>query len=136
VSAEIVARGESLRQAFAEAVLGLFARVLDPAAVEPREIREVRAHGDTPEALLAHWIDECSYVHELEGFVCRSIDLPLLEVGPKDGGEPMRLYAFIHGEQLDPARHQPESTIKTVSPADITIRRMAQGFEIRLIVEA
>ena len=136
MSGEVVARGETLRQAFIEAMLGVFSRVVDPAAVEPREVREIRAHGGSPEALLAHWIDECCYVHEVEGFVCRAIDLALFDVEPKTGGEPMRLYAFVHGEQLDPSRHQPGRMIKPVSSADIAIEASGKGYEIRLSFEA
>jgi SHS2 domain-containing protein len=135
VSAEVLVRGGTIEQAFIEAVLGLFSRVVNPAVVEPREVREVRAHGDSPEALLAHWIDECSYVHEVEGFVCRAVDLVLFDVHPGTGGEPMRLYAFIHGEPLDPVRHQPGRMRKPASPADITIHPMADGYEIRLMLE-
>ncbi len=135
MSGEVVARGGTLRQAFIEAVLGLFSHVVNPAVVEPREVREIRAHGGSPAALLAHWIDECCYVHEVEGFVCRTIDLALFDVEPKTGGEPMRLYAFIHGEQLDPARHQPGRMIRPVSPANITIQPTGEGYEIRLTFE-
>src|SRR5207253_3966771 len=67
VSGEVVARGGTLPQAFIEAVLGLFALAVDPAAVDPREAREIRAHGASLEALLAHWIGECCYVREMEG---------------------------------------------------------------------
>ena len=74
MSGEVVARGGTLPQAFIEAVLGLFALAVDPAAVDPREARETRAHGASLEALLAHWIGECCYVHEMEGFVCHRID--------------------------------------------------------------
>jgi SHS2 domain-containing protein len=135
VSGEVVARAGTLRQAFIEAVLGLFSRAANPEAVEPREVREVRAHGDSLEALLAHWIDECCYVHEVEGFMCRAVDLVRFDVEPKTGGEPMRLYAFIHGEPLDPARHRAGQMIQPVSLADITIRPVMEGYEILLTIE-
>ena len=133
MSGPVIARGDTLRQAFVEAVLGLFSGVVDPAVVEAREVREVRAHGDRPEALLAHWIAECCYVHEMEGFVFRAIDLALFDVEPRVGGEPMRLYAYLHGEELDPARHRAGRPVKPVSPAEIEIRHDADGYEIRLV---
>ncbi len=133
VSGEVIARGATLREAFIEAVLGLFSHVGDPAAVDSREVREVRAHGDSPEALLAHWIAECCYVHEMEGFVFGAIDVALFDVEPKVGGEPMRLYAFLHGEELDRARQQAARAIKPLAPADISIRRDAGGYEIHLM---
>src|SRR5262249_42381872 len=105
VTEAVVVHGASLAQAFIAAVLGLFARGVDLTNVESRDIREVRAHGDSPETLLAHWIAECCYVHELEGFVFRSIELARFDVEARSGAEPMRLHAFLHGETLDPVRH-------------------------------
>jgi len=136
VSAEIVARGGTLRQAFIQAALAMFALVVDPAAVEPREVREVRAHGMSLEALLVHWIGECGYVHEMEGFVCHTVDLTVFDVEPRVGGEPLRLHGFLHGEEMDPARHRPTATIKAVSSRVVSIRAIADGYEIRMTVEA
>ncbi|HXJ77576.1 MAG TPA: archease [Candidatus Methylomirabilis sp.] len=132
MSGAVVAHGSTLAQTFVEAVLGLFSRAVDPVQVEPREIREVRAHGDSPEALLAHWIAECYYVHELEGFVFHSIELARFDVETRSGAEPMRLYAFLHGEALDPIRHRVVSPVKPVALARITIRSDREGYEIRL----
>ena len=47
----------------------LFAAAVDPASVEETEVREVRAHGAGVPALLHRWLEECLYVHEIEGFV-------------------------------------------------------------------
>jgi len=134
VNDTVIARGATLREAFTRAVLGLFSHVVDPAAVDPREIREVRAHGASPEALLAQWIAECSYVHEVEGFVFRKIDVAVFDVEPKVSGEPMRLHAFLHGEELDPARHRAARTITPLATGDISVRRDADGYEVRLML--
>lgn len=130
-----MARGGTLRQAFIQAALAMFALVVDPQTVEPREVREVRAHGVSLEALLVHWIGECGYVHEMEGFVCHTIDFTVFDVERRVGGEPLRLHGFVHGEEMDPARHRPTATIKGVSPRAVSIRAIADGYEIRLTVE-
>ena len=128
MSGQVVARGGTIREAFVEAVVGLFSRAIDPATLEPRDVREVRAHGESPQALLAHWIDECRYLYEIEGFACRTVRLAVFDADSKVGGEPMRLHAFLHGEQLDPARHRAR---EMVTPS-IAIRATAEGHEIRL----
>lgn len=135
-SSEVVARAETLREAFIEAVRGLFALAVDPDVVDACEVREVRAHGASLEALLAHWIGECSYVHEIEGFVCHSIELAVFDVESRVGGEPLRLHAYLHGEELDPARHRPARTIEAVSARDITIHPVGDGYEIRLALRS
>jgi SHS2 domain-containing protein len=71
----VQAWGESRAAAFAQAALGVLALIVEPASVSSRESREVRAQAETPEALLAAWIDECLYVHEIEGFVVRAVEL-------------------------------------------------------------
>lgn len=135
MSREVVARGATLRQTFADAVSALLALAADPATVESREVREVRAHGTSPEALLAHWIGECCYVLDVEGFLCRSIDLAVFDVEPKTGAEPLRLHAFLHGEPVDPARHRPAAAITPLGPGDIAIVPIEGAYEIRLTVE-
>jgi SHS2 domain-containing protein len=136
VSRTIVVRGPHLRDAFVEAALTLFSLAVDPAVVEPREIRETRAHGTSPEALLAHWLGECAYVFEVEGFICRSVDLAVFDLEPQIGGEPLRLYAFLHGEVADAARHPVEARSITVDAGAIAISRTDTGdSEIRLTVD-
>ena len=126
---EIVASAGTLREAFVQAGLAVFAIATDPAGVEPREVREVRAHGASLEALLAGWVGECCYVHEIEGFVCHAIDLDAFEVEPRAGGEPLRLHAFLHGEEADAARHRSISIAPSGLPS---IRSTGNGYELRL----
>jgi SHS2 domain-containing protein len=135
VSREIVVRGTTLRHAFADAVSALLALAADPATVESREVREVRAHGASPEALLAHWIDECCYVLDVEGFLCRSIDLAVFDIDPKTGAEPLRLHAFLHGEPIDAKRHHLAAAITPLVPGDISIVAVEGVYEIRLAIE-
>jgi SHS2 domain-containing protein len=130
-----VARGATLRHAFAEAVTALLALAADPTRVEPTAVREVRAHGSSPEALLAHWIAECSYVLDVEGFLCRSIDLAVFDVLPKPGAEPLRLHAYLRGEPIDPARHDPPVAIAAIVAEDISIAPVDGVYEIRLTIE-
>ena len=133
---EILARGATLRQAFSEAALAVFSLAADPAAVRALEVREVRAHGPTLEGLLARWIGECAYVHEIEGFVCHAIDFVVFEVEPRAGGEPMRLHAFLHGEATDPAIPDSISPVKAIPSPDQPIRPLAEGYEIHLTVQS
>ena len=127
---DIVARGATLQEAFTEAVLGVFALAADPAGVAAREVREVRAHGPSLPALLAHWIGECAYLQEIEDFVCHTIDLAVFETEPRAGGEPMRLHAFLHGEPRVSQGQRPAA-----SSRDISIRPIADGYEIHLVME-
>jgi SHS2 domain-containing protein len=130
----VAAAGSTLREAFANAALAVLGLAVDPAGVTEREIREVRAHGTTPEGLLIQWISECLYVHEVEAFVARRIDFVVFDTEPKPGGEPLRLHGFLHGEELDPARHRVMTLIKGSPPRSVSIQAGVAGFEITLEV--
>lgn len=131
---ELAAAGTTLSEAFARAALAVLALAVDPDGVVERDVREVRAHGSTLESLLAQWIAECLYVYEVEGFVWRRLDFVVFDTEPKAGGEPLRLHAFLHGEELDPDRHAVVTQIKGGSPRNVMIRPVQGGFEVSLEV--
>jgi SHS2 domain-containing protein len=103
---ELRATGACLSEAFARIALDLFAAAVDPPTVEDKDVREVRAHGAGVPALLQTWLQECLYVHEVEGFACRAVEFVVFDAAPGAGGETVRLHAILKGEEIDPARHQ------------------------------
>ena len=131
----LTARGASLEAAFADMAMAVLGLAVDPGRVEQREVREVRAHGATAEMLLERWIDECLYVHEVEGFAPGRIEFVVFRVGTGGGGaEPLRLHALLHGELLAPS-HAPRGEPAAVArdPAvGATIRQSAEGYEVGL----
>ena len=90
----VIGRGPTHAEAFVQTALGVFALIVEPGSVEERESREVRAHGESLEALLVAWINECLYVHEVEGFVARRVALEVFDTTPRAGGEPLRLHSI------------------------------------------
>lgn len=111
-------RAATLGAAFVGAALAVSRIAFEPESIDEREVREVRAHGPTPAALFARWIDECRYVHEVEGFAWRRIDLAVFDAEPRPGAEPMRLHAFLHGEEVGEASGPP---LPSIAPDGVTI---------------
>jgi SHS2 domain-containing protein len=132
---ELHAAGPTLPDAFCRIALALFAAAVDPASVEEAEVREVRAHGPDRPALLRRWLDECLYVHEVEGFACRSIEFAVFEAEPTAGGEPLRLHAFLRGEPLDPGRHATRSVIRGIGAQGLAVQAESEGFRIRATLD-
>jgi len=132
----VVGRGATLPEAFAQVALGIFALVADPASVEERDAREVRAHGTAPERLLVNWLNECLYVMDVEGFVARRVEFSMfaLDAGAP-GGEPLRLYSRLHGEDLDPARHIPRETVRGIRAEGAFVLEAGNGSEARVIIQ-
>jgi len=123
----VTAWGPTLALAFAQAGLGLFALIVDPKSVTPRESREVRAQADNPEALLVSWLNECLYVHEIEGFVVNRIEFPIFEE--------QRVHSLLWGEELDRERHQVGILVKAATYHQLQITPGERGWEIRVILD-
>lgn len=131
----VVGRGASPSEAFAQVALGVFALLVDPAAVEERDAREVRAHGTGPEALLVNWLNECLYLLDVEGFVARRVEFTSFALDPAaPGGEPLRLHSRLHGEDLDAARHVPREAVRGISAEGAAVLVVPGGSEARVIV--
>ena len=123
----IRAWGETLEEAFAEAALGACALAVTPEDVEARDRREVRAHGETPETLLVNWVNECLYVHELEGFAVRRAEVT--ELGPSV------VFGFLHGEPIDPTRHRLGTVVKAATLHGLQVTRTPGRAEVQLVVD-
>ena len=132
----MIGRGATLPEAFAQVALGVFALLVDPASVEERETREVRAHGTVPETLLVNWLNECLYVLDIEGFVARRVEFTVFSLDASaPGGEPLRLHSRLHGEDRDPARHRGGHWPGGIRAAGAAVLERGDGSEARIIVE-
>jgi len=129
VEADVGVRGwgDSRAAAVAQATLGVFALLVDPAEVEPREVREVRAQADGPETLLVAWIDECLYVHDIEGFVVREVVMTVCTDTLAHG--------LLHGEPLDTSRHRVGTVVKGATYHAVALSVREGVHEARIIVD-
>ncbi|KRT75341.1 MAG: hypothetical protein XU13_C0002G0028 [Candidatus Rokubacteria bacterium CSP1-6] len=123
----VKAWGPTLPEAFAQAGLGVFALMVEPASVDARESKEVSAQGESPETLLVNWLNECLYVHDIEGFVVSRIEFPVFEA--------QRLHSLLWGEDLDPARHRVGTVVKAATLHELRIGRADRGWEVRVILD-
>jgi SHS2 domain-containing protein len=93
----LAAWGQSLGDAFAEAVRGLVAVTFDPRTIRKVEERTVTLTGESPTRLLVALLQEVVYLFDAEGFVpCRAT----IKI------EDTSLDAHLSGEQFDPTRHE------------------------------
>jgi SHS2 domain-containing protein len=117
----------SRAEAFARAAEGVFALVVPAASVTARETREVRAQGDSAEVLLVNWLNECLYVHEIEGFAVHRVEPARL-----DGAA---VHGILHGEPIDPHRHRLGTVVKAATLHDVAVTEGGGRAEVRLIVD-
>jgi SHS2 domain-containing protein len=121
------ARGRDRAEAFAQAALGVLALGVAPDDVEERETRDVRAQAATVEDLLVAWINECVYVHEIEGFAVRRVSVRRLEE--------QVVHGVLHGEPLEPSRHQLGTVVKGATHHRVFVTDTPTGAEVSLIVD-
>jgi SHS2 domain-containing protein len=110
--------------AFAEAARGMFALIVDPASVEDRERREVRAQAASAEPLLVTWINECLYVHEIEGFAVTSVEITVCEE--------TLVHGFLRGENFDPERHRTGTIVKAATFHRVSVKELDGRVEVSL----
>jgi SHS2 domain-containing protein len=115
------------REAFARAAEGVFALTADPTTVGEREHREVRAQADSDEALLVNWINECLYVHEIEGFVVRRVEVDTLGGG--------MVHGVLIGEEFDAARHHAGTIVKAATSHGVRVDRAGNGVHLSIILD-
>lgn len=119
--------GPRAEDAFARAAEGVFALIADPAGIDERERREVRAQGESDETLLVNWINECLYVHEIEGFVVRRVEVDTLGSGIVHG--------VLIGEEFDRARHQAGTIVKAATSHDARVIRGADRVDVSIVLD-
>ena len=114
-------------EAFAQAALGVFALIVAPEEVVEREHREVRAQADSVERLLVAWINECLYVHEIEGFAVHRVEVDLCEERVVHG--------ILHGEEIDLSRHRPGTVVKAATLHQVVVTDSGGRHDVRVIVD-
>jgi len=124
---EVHGWGDTRADAFAQTTLGVFALLVEAGTVASSERREVRAQADSTSALLAAWIDECLYVHEIEGFVVHEVEMTVCTDTLAHG--------YLHGEPLDLGRHRIGTVVKGATYHQTALTERDGRHEARLIVD-
>jgi tRNA nucleotidyltransferase (CCA-adding enzyme) len=119
--------GRDRAEAFAEAARGVLAITVDPAGVEARETREVRAQAATVEDLLVAWINECVYVHEIEGFAVHRVSVQHVD--------DRVVHGVLHGEPIEADRHRLGTVVKGVTHHRVNVADTGTGCEVSVIVD-
>ncbi len=123
----IRAWGPTLAAAFAQAAFGTLCLAVPAEGVEERESRDVRAQGDSLEELLVAWVNECLYVHEIEGFAVGGVEVTALE-GRVVHGQ-------LHGESIDPSRHRAGTVVKAATLHQVFVSETEGRSDVRLVLD-
>jgi SHS2 domain-containing protein len=119
--------GADLAGCLRQCALGVFNLIVPTDAVQPHESREVAARGPSVEALLVNWLNECLYVHEVEGFVVADVDIPLI------GGT--GVHGILRGEPLDPTRHPRGTVVKAATFHGLEVVEGHDRVDARIVLD-
>ena len=119
--------GVDRAEAFAQTALAVLALGVAPAEVEERDTRDVRAQGASIEELLVAWVNECVYVHEIEGFAVHRVSVTALGAA--------LVHGLLHGEDLDAGRHRLGTVVKGATHHRVSVAATATGCAVTLIVD-
>ncbi|MFC1963902.1 archease [Chloroflexota bacterium] len=103
----LVAYGESLAEAYANAAYGMFSIIAELGNVKEKESRSVAATAEDRGSLLFEWLNSLLYLFDVEMILFRRFDI--IEFGGK------RLKAECYGEKYDPSRHQLKTGVKSAT---------------------
>jgi SHS2 domain-containing protein len=119
--------GEDLGGCLRQCALGVFNLIVPTDAVQAVESREIAARGASIEALLVNWLNECLYVHDLEGFVVRDVTSPEVTAAGVHG--------ILRGEPVDPARHPRGTVVKAATFHDLEVIETPGQVRARVILD-
>jgi SHS2 domain-containing protein len=119
--------GRTRAEAFSRAAEGVLALTVAPDAVAATETREARAQAGSIEALLVNWLNECLYVHEIEGFAVARVEV--------DTVRDDFVHGVMHGEPLDPGRHPMGTVVKAATHHQVEVRETNAWVEVRVVVD-
>ncbi len=103
----LVAYGQSLDEAFANAAYGLFSIIAELRKVREVESLPVAVSAEDAESLLFEWLNNLIYVFEVEHLLCKRFDITEFTQHS--------LKAVCWGERYDPSRHRLKIGVKSAT---------------------
>ena len=124
--AGIVAYGNDLIEAFANAAYGMFSLVAELNSIGEESCHEVNVEATDQEALLVAWLNELLYLFDVERVIFHRFDIIELENN--------RLQAKAYGEKIDKSRHLLKTEVKAATYHSLKIEK-ENGFRIQVILD-
>ena len=121
----LVAYGESLPEAFANAAYGMFSIIAELDSVREKESRRVAIEEDDRESLLFEWLNNLLYLFDVETLIFKRFDIIYLDT--------RRLTAVCYGEKYDSSRHQLKLGVKSATYHQLKVD--AEKNQVRVIFD-
>lgn len=132
--AGIQASGRSLEDLFANAAIGMYSLITDPAGIEVKRAIDVAVNSDSLEGMLVAWLNELIFQFDTYGFLGKEISIKEL-VSATSADRSWTLRALVSGEDFDEARHERRLLIKAATYHQLSIRQKEGIWEAKVILD-
>ena len=132
-TADVLVRawGDSLEEALASAILGMYEVMTDLSRVEAREERVVEAEGIDLENLLYNLLEQLIVLFDEEAFLVSKVDRVELSQRP----EGWRVRVRVLGERYDPERHESRVLVKAATYHMMRIWSEGEKWYLQYVVD-
>lgn len=103
----IRAFGGDLKEVFANAALGMFSIMVDPASVSAEKEEKIEVEADGLDELLVEWLNELLYISEVNHMLFSQFTV--------DKISETSLKAKAYGESINEGKHELRSDVKAVT---------------------
>jgi len=103
----IIAYGNNIKQAFANAAKGLFSLIAELDDIEEDLHRDIEITATDKEGLLVEWLNELIYLFDTEYIIFKRFDIT--ELNNK------QLKARSYGEKVDKSKHKLKTAVKAAT---------------------
>jgi len=123
----IKAYGDTMAEAYANAVLGMYNLITDICKVDERESSTFDVSGDSAESVLVGCLNELIYRFDAHGFIGKRVKV----TDVSDRGVRVR----VHGEEFDPERHERRLLIKAATYHNIKVAQTEGTWQVEVIFD-
>jgi len=123
----IEARGNTLREAFEEAAVGLTSVIVDLDNVGVMIDRILTVEARDVESLLVKWLSELLYLYDGEGFLCKEVHIQQFS--------PARMEAKVRGEWYAEGKHHTKLDVKAITYHQLEIKEDPSGGSVRVYLD-
>ncbi|HEY42105.1 MAG TPA: archease [Dehalococcoidia bacterium] len=122
----IMAYGDDLKEAFANAARGMFSLIVEVGSVRETAHRDIEVTAPDEESLLVTWLNELIYLFDAENMLFSRFVIIELDTA--------RLKARAYGEPVDNTRHRLKTGIKAATYHMVEVDR-SKGCRVRVLFD-
>jgi len=123
----IIAHGDTISQAFANAARGLFSIIADLSDVRETVKRNVELEAPDRESLLVEWLNHLIYLFDTEQIIFAKFDITRLS--------DTNLHAAAYGEKANTSRHRLKTGVKAATYHMLNIEKKDDGYRAQVLFD-